>query len=461
VERVFTDDAGKNMSAHRRSAHDMQAAPTGGAGDGKVYWHDGIGLLQSTRAAPLDAVDVLVIGSGYTGLHAAIATARGGRSTQVIDTHSPGWGCSTRNGGQISPSIKPTLAELTRKYGAERAMAIRNEGHTSLEWVGDFIKSEGIDCAYRQCGRFHAAHTPAHFRELVEDTERLGREEGVPFEIVSRGDQHKELGTNAYFGGVVLTRHASLDPAKYYAGLLQVAKDAGVAVTGNCPALDVKQEGGGYSVTTPMGQIRAEKVIIATNGYTTDLVPWVQRRVIPIGTYMIATDPLPKALIDRLFPKDRVVSDTCKVIYYYRPSPDRTRVLFGGRVSADETNPAVSGPKLKADMCRIFPELADYGYTHSWTGTVAFTFDTLAHLGQHDGIHYAMGYCGSGIGMASYLGMRLGQQLLGDPDGATAFDGLRFQTRPLYFGNPWFLPSVVRYYRLRDHWQIKRAATRS
>ena len=426
---------------------------------GDVYWHDGIAALTPTVSAPMGKAEVVIIGAGYTGLHAAIATARGGRSTQVIDMHELGWGCSTRNGGQISPSIKPTHAVLARRHGAARATAIRDEGYRSLEWVGAFIESEGISCDYRRCGRFHAAHTPDHFEELVRNTERLGREENVPFEVVSRHDQHAEIGTDAYFGGVILKQHASLDPAKYYSGLLDLAKQAGVAVTDQCPALDIKRDGKGFVVTTPKGDIRAEKIVIATNGYTTSLVPWLQRRVIPIGTYMIATDPLPKDLMDRLFPTDRVVSDTCKVIYYYRPSPDRTRILFGGRVSADETDPAISGPKLYHDMCRIFPELRDYGYTHSWTGKVAFTFDTMAHLGQHEGLHYAMGYCGSGIGMASYLGMRLGNQLTGSPDGVTAFDNLRFPTRPMYFGKPWFLPTVVRWYRFRDHWQIKQAAS--
>ncbi len=428
------------------------------SGEGNVYWHDGISALTPTATAPINKADVVVIGAGYTGLHAGIAAARGGRSTQIIDMHELGWGCSTRNGGQISPSIKPSRTALAQRHGAERAKAIRDEGYRSLEWIGAFIESEGIACDYQRCGRFHAAHTPAHFDALVRDTQTLGREEGVPFEVVSRDDQHAEIGTDAYFGGVVLKQHASVDPAKYYSGVLDLAKKIGVAVTDNCPALDIRREGKAFVVNTPMGDIRAEKIVIATNGYTTSLVPWLQRRVIPIGTYMIATDPLPKAVMDKLFPTDRVASDTCKVIYYYRPSPDRSRILFGGRVSAAETNPAISGPRLHHDMCRIFPELADYGYTHSWTGKVAFTFDTHAHLGQHEGLHYAMGYCGSGIGMASYLGMRLGQQLVGDPQGATAFDNLQFPTRPLYFGKPWFLPSVVQWYRLRDHWQIRRAA---
>ncbi len=186
-------------------------------------------------------------------------------------------------------------------------------------------------------------------------------------------------------------------------------------------------------------------------------MPWVRRRVIPIGSYIIATNPLPKPVMDRLFPTNRSISDSCKIVYYFRPSPDRSRILFGGRVSANETNPAISGPKLKQDMCRIFPELQAYGLSHSWCGTVAYSFDELMHIGVNEGVHFAMGYCGSGVGMASYLGMRLGQQTLALPEGKTAFDNIPFPTRPLYTGKPWFLPAVVSWYRWCDQWQMKQA----
>ncbi len=157
-------------------------------------------------------------------------------------------------------------------------------------------------------------------------------------------------------------------------------------------------------------------------------------------------------LMDRLMPRNRIVSDTRKVVYYYRPSPDRRRILFGGRVSFSETDPRVSGPKLHAELLRLFPELAGTRVSHSWCGFVAYTFDELMHAGRHDGMYYAMGYCGAGVGMASYLGMRLGQQVLGLAEGRTAFDDLPFPTRPFYSGNPWFLAPSVLYYRWRDSW---------
>jgi glycine/D-amino acid oxidase-like deaminating enzyme len=161
--------------------------------------------------------------------------------------------------------------------------------------------------------------------------------------------------------------------------------------------------------------------------------------------------------MDELFPTDRIASDTCRVVYYYRASPDRTRVLFGGRVSADETNPDVSGPELHKQMCRIFPQLQQSLITHSWAGTVGYTFDTMAHTGKQDGQHYAMGYCGSGVSMASYLGMRAGLKIIGDDAGRTAFDNLPFPSRPLYTGKPWFLPPIVSWYRWRDKMEYMNA----
>ncbi|MEY8842914.1 FAD-dependent oxidoreductase, partial [Cribrihabitans sp. XS_ASV171] len=153
---------------------------------------------------------------------------------------------------------------------------------------------------------------------------------------------------------------------------------------------------------------------------------------------------------DRLFPTDRVASDTCKIVYYYRPTPDRRRISFGGRVSARETDAAYGAPRLYQAMCRIFPELQGRAVTHAWSGTVAYTFDQLAHTGVQDGVHYAMGYCGSGVSMASYLGMRAGQKLLGLAEGRTAFDDLPNPTRPFYTGKPWFLPAAVAWYKWKD-----------
>jgi glycine/D-amino acid oxidase-like deaminating enzyme len=414
------------------------------------YWWERTPRPAIPAAAPPPKADVVVIGSGYTGLSAALQTARGGLSTVVLDAEDAGYGCSTRNGGQISTSVKPRYAELAPQYGHEPAVRIVKEGHNSLAWIGDFIAAEGIECDFRIAGRFHAAHNPARYEALAQQLKEQPKGLEIAAHMVPRAEQHSELGTDAYFGGIVYERHASVDPGRFHQGMLDRVLSAGATVVPHCAATDIRPDGNGFHVDHARGSIAARNVVVATNGYTGTLTPWLRRRVIPIGSYIIATEPLPRETMARLMPKDRVVSDTRKVVFYYRASPDGQRILFGGRVSHNETNPRVSGPRLRADLVKIFPELASVRISHSWMGFVAYTFDHMMRAGLHEGVHYALGYCGSGVGMAGYLGMRIGQQVLGLKEGTTAFDNLPFDTRPLYYGNPWFLAPSIMYYRWCD-----------
>ena len=414
------------------------------------YWWEDVPRPDIAIPALPAEVDVVVVGAGYTGLHAALQTARGGRSTLVFDAEEAGWGCSTRNGGQISTSIKPGFDQLAKRHGAQNAFDILKEGQRSLQWIGQFVEQEKIDCDFARVGRFHAAHNAAQFKLLADKAEHQPRGLEVPAHVVPRSEQHAEIGSDDYWGGVVYGDHCSVHPARYHQGLLDRAVAAGVQIVPRSPVTGIEHQGSGFLVTAGTRTVRARDVVVATNGYTGGLTPWLQRRVIPIGSYMIATEELPEGWMDRLIPKNRIVSDTRRVVYYYRASPDRRRILFGGRVSHQETDPAVSAPLLHADMVRVFPELAETRISHSWCGFVAYTFDELMHLGKHEGLHYAMGYCGAGVGTASYFGMRIGQQVLGLEEGRTALDGLPFTTRPFYTGHPWFLAPSVRYYRWRD-----------
>lgn len=410
------------------------------------YWWDDAPAPAGLSIELPRTVDVAIVGSGYTGLNAALVTASAGRDTVILDAEHAGWGCSTRNGGQISTSVKPDVETLARRHGADRARALHQVGSTALDWIEDLVREQGIECDFRRSGRFHAAHTPAAYDALADRIRGAGHEAY----LVPRGEQRSELGTDAYHGGAVYPRHAQLHPARYHNGLLSRASAAGTRIVPHCPVLSIERSGASFMLETPRGRLAARDVVVATNGYTGALVPWLRRRVIPIGSYMIATEPLPPETIRSLFPTDRIASDTCRVVYYYRASPDGRRVIFGGRVSAVETDPRVSAPRLRAAMTRIFPELSSAAISHSWMGTVAYSFDSLAHCGVHEGIHYATAYCGSGVSMASYLGMRAGQKVLGLAEGRTAFDDLPFPTRPLYAGRPWFLPAVVAWYRWRD-----------
>ena len=414
------------------------------------YWWDRTPRPEMAVGDLPLSIDVAVVGSGYTGLNSAIVTARGGRSTLVLDANDAGFGCSTRNGGQISTSVKPSLVELTKRYGSQTAFDILKEGQTALSWIGDFIRNEEMDCDFMVPGRFHAAHGSRAFAKLVRQVNSQPRGLEVPYHIVERSDQQAEIGTDSYHGGIVFEKHASLDPARYHKALLDRAVAAGAQVAAHSRVNSIEESGQGFVLRTSRGEVRARDVVIATNGYTTGLTPWLRRRVIPIGSYVIATEPVEQGLMDRLMPTNRIVSDSRKIVYYYRPSPDRQRIVFGGRVSSTETNTSKSAARLKRELDRLFPDLRDAKISHSWMGYVAYTFDMLANAGKRNGMHYSTGYCGSGVSLASYLGMRIGQQVLGLKVGRTAFDGIPMSTRPLYFGRPWFLPASVSWFRFMD-----------
>lgn len=418
------------------------------------YWWDAAPPEQPSAEELPKQVDVAIIGSGYTGLHAAIQTAGAGRTTLVLDAEAPGFGASTRNGGQVSTSIKASLPALTRQYGASLAREILGEGKACLDFMKAFVPAQAFECDFQAEGRFHGAHTAKSYDTLARS---LGINSAVFSDdafLIPQSEQTAELGTKAYHGGVVFPYHASLHPAKYHKGLLQTARAKGAQIIGHCAVDDLKRSSDGFAVQTRKGVVQAKRVVLATNGYTGGLSPWQQRRIIPIGSYIIATEELPPEVMDRLMPTNRILSDTRKLVYYYRPSPDRKRILFGGRVSLRETDPMRTGPKLHAAMVRLFPELAQTKISHSWSGFVGYTFDTLMHAGNDDGLYYAMGYCGAGVGMASYLGMRIGQQASDNPDGMTAFNKIPFPTRPFYSGNPWFLAPSVLAYRIRDRFGV-------
>ena len=433
------------MNAPQLFTPDFKATP--------YWWETGAPAEMPETELP-DEADVVVIGAGYTGLNAALQTAREGLSTLVVDAEAAGWGCSTRNGGQVSTSIKPGFATLSKRYGEDVARAILEEGQASLDYLKQLAFGENLDCDLREVGRFHGAHLPHLYDRLAAEAATPHRVWKTDAFLVPKAEMAKELGTEAYHGGIVYPHHCSIDVGKYHPALLARVLAAGAMVRSHCPAVAIKREATGFTVVTAAGKVRAGKVILATNGYSGPLSPHHQRRIIPIGSYVIATEEIAPDLVDRLFPTDRVLSDTRKLVYYYRLSPDRRRVLFGGRVSLRETDPRKSAVKLHDTMTALFPELKTVRVSHSWYGFVGYTFDTLAHCGEDDGLHYAMGYCGSGVGMASYLGMRMGLKAAGREKTSSAFERIPFPTRPLYSGNPWFLAPSVLFYRARDRFGL-------
>ena len=391
-----------------------------------------------------------VVGSGYTGLSAALTLARADRGVVVFEADAVGFGASSRNGGMCGDMLKLGFEKLARRFGRGRATALIREAQAALDELADFIENEGIACEFRRTGRFTGAHKPGRYEKLGREADILRKEFGIEAHMVPRAEQHGEIGSDLYHGGRVMPHHGGLHPGLYHQGLLDRALRAGVTVLGHTPVTDIADEGGRFAVATPRGRLEARDVLVASNGYTGAALPEFRRRVIPITSSIIATEPLNRELMARLMPKGRMITDSRINLCYYRPSPDGARLLFGGRASMAELDPRDSGVRLHGLMSRIFPELEDARVSHSWSGTIAYAFDSLPHVGVRRGIHYAMGYCGSGVVMASHLGRKAALKIIGDGEGESAFDGLDFPTMPFYRGRPWFLPAATFVSRLAD-----------
>lgn len=404
-----------------------------------------------------DRVDVAVIGGGYCGLNAALELARRKVSVAVFEAERIGFGASSRNGGMVSGGIKLASMNLAASLGAERAEQLVSEAMSSLPFTEDLIQREGIDADYKRSGRFLGAWNDAHFRGLEGQVELYRKLTGMRAEALPPSRQREEIGSDYYRGGLVADAFGSLHPAKYHQGLAAATRRAGAQVIDGTRVTGIARENGGFVVTTPRGAIKAKEVFVATNGYTGAVTGWMRRRLIPVGSYIIATEPLDPALLKQIVPNGRMISDTKRVMAYYRLSPDHTRVVFGGRASFRQVTALEAAPVLHARMLEIWPQLKGSRITHAWTGNVAFTFDFLPHMGTHEGVHYALGCQGSGVAMMSYLGHQTALKLAGGANRRSAFDGLDFPTKPFYSGSPWFLPIVGWSYRLRD-WMDRRAA---
>ncbi len=395
-------------------------------------------------------VDVAVIGAGYSGLSAALTLARAGRSVLVLEAGVPGEGASSRNGGMCGDQLKPSLEELTRRYGEKLAVALLKEGREALEFLASFITQEGIECHFSRMGRFTGALKRGQYEEMARISETLRKVNGFEFDMVGKAEVRQEIGTDAYVGGRVTHHHGGLHPALYHRELLKRALAAGAQIAGETPMTGLRREMRGFTVGTPKGEVEARDVIVTTNGYTGPVTDWLRRRVIPVTSYIIATEELSGNLMLELMPKGRMMTDTNRLLVYFRPSHDGKRILFGGRAHYRPADLKEAGAILRRYLVRLFPELSETRLSHSWYGFIAYSFDRLPHSGISDGVHYALGYCGSGVVMSTWLGRKAALSVLGSLEGRSAFAEIGHPSLPLYRGTPWFLPLVKAYYYAAD-----------
>jgi len=434
-------------------AADFRAAP---------YWWDAAEPVERAATLPAEA-EVAIVGGGYAGLSAALTLRRLGHQPVVLDAERIGWGASSRNGGMVSGGLKVASGNLEKTLGAEQARAVVGAAAASFPFIEELIARENIDCDYVRCGRFVPAWTPGHYRAREAKVASVAEATGLPARMLPRARQREELGSDHYFGGMVAEATGSLHPGKYARGLADAAARAGATLVGGVRVQSIERSGSGARIVTDKGEVRAAAVLVATNGYSKApggavAMPWLARRLVPVASYIIATEKLGRERVRELFPNLRMIADTKRVLNYFRPSPDGERLLWGGRASFRSGGAAAeeAAPTLYRTMTEVFPQIRGVKITHAWTGYVAFTLDGLPHIGEQDGIHFAAGCQGSGVAMASWLGHQVALKLAKAANAPFALDLQHFAALPLYDGRPWFLPIIGEYYRLRD--RIDRAA---
>jgi glycine/D-amino acid oxidase-like deaminating enzyme len=414
------------------------------------YWWEAAPLESRTDLALPKRCDVAIIGAGYAGLSAALTLARAGRSVVVLDALAPGEGASSRSGGMIGHGHRVPYAKLIERFGPQKARELTREGMASLEFAKALIADEKIDAELQATGRMRGAWTKDDYATMTRDAQALQRDLGMAVDVLSKGDVRREMAADCYQGGVLFHAHGGVHPALLHRGLLQRARTAGALVAGRTPVTAVRREAARFIVKTPSGSIDATAVVAATNGYTGGTTPALARRLVAIPSFMIATESLGTDRVKSLIPNGRMIVETRDKHLYYRPSPDGTRIVLGGRAALHPIQLDEAAEWLMNELRAIFPTLADTRVSHVWTGNVAMTRSDLPGIGQRDGIWFALGCNGSGVALMPYLGHKVALKVLGRQDGKTAFDDISFAAVPFYNGTAWFRPLMTWWFRARD-----------
>lgn len=423
------------------------------------YWLETVSERAQGTSDPLpESVDVAVVGAGFCGLSAARVLARRGVRVAVLEAETLGWGASSRNGGMVLTGMKLPVLTLIARYGREAVQRMYATSLEGIDLVEQIVKEEGIDCAFSRCGHLEVAWKQSHFAGFAEAAARVKREFHHELRIVQRGELSGEIGSEIYYGGMVDETSAGLNPAQFVAGLAKAAQRAGASLYDHTRVASVKPEVSNgkrrFRVETSRGSLMAREVFLASGAYTTSATPALLKKVIPIGSYIIATEVLPAELAREVSPRNRMIYDSKHFLYYYRLTPDN-RMLFGGRAAffpESEDTVRESAELLRQGMVNVYPQLRDTKVEFVWGGTLDFTFDVMPHCGKMDGMYFALGFAGHGVAAATWVGAKLAGVICGEPDDIP-FSGISFPGAPigLRSGNTWALPLAGMYYRVLDY----------
>jgi len=416
----------------------------------RPLWHDRTLMPDPSASAP-ETCDVLIVGGGITGLVAGLELRAAGLEVAICEAGAAGDGASGRAFGSIAIGSAAGLSELRARFGRERGERLWREASDTASAFADYVRTHRIDCDYRPSGHLRLAVRASHEAGLISDhrawSELLG-EDAV--RLLSADELRDELPGTAFRLALLDEATATIDPYRYVASLLARFLAEGGRYLAHCAVNAVARCDDGWRIAHAAGHTRAREIVIATNGATGPLVPWLQRRIVPVGSYMIATEPLPPDVLGRFHDKRRVCTTAFTMKNYFRVDGDG-RMIFGGRSSLSADLPAGKvAAELQASMLTYFPMLESVAIAYVWGGRLGFTFNNTPHLGTRDGLHYALGYCGRGLPMATEFGRAIAGTVLGRPTSAPEHRATAFPARWYYRGRPWFLPLAAAYYRHQD-----------
>jgi glycine/D-amino acid oxidase-like deaminating enzyme len=420
----------------------------------QIYWHTTVKMPDDLKLTPLpERVEVAVIGGGYTGLSAARTLAKQGVKVAVLEANTIGWGASSRNGGMVLTGLKVGMRSVMNKYGREIARRLFQCSLEAIDTVEQIVREENIDCGFRRYGHLVTANKLKHFQALKEDVEFMEKEFNHTLRLLSRAQQHTEIGSDIYYGALVDECSGGLNPAQYVSGLAAAAERAGATLHARTRVNRLERRENGFVLETERGSLSAESVLVATSGYTGNVTKKLQKKIIPIGSFIIATEKLPEELVQQLIPNGRMIFDSMHYLNYFRLWDNR--MIFGGRAAFfPETSKTIgrSAEILRQEMIQVYPQLRDAKIDYVWGGTLDFAFDMMTHVGETDGIYYSLGYAGHGVAMATYLGKTVAEAMLKGNIKEHPFNLFPFPSAPLglYNGFPWFLPFAGAWHKILD-----------
>ncbi|MDO7902260.1 NAD(P)/FAD-dependent oxidoreductase [Pseudomonas sp. K1(2024)] len=393
-------------------------------------------------------VDVAIVGAGYTGITTALHLAAAGTTVCVLDAGEPGWGASGRNGGQVIPGLKYDPDDLAKMFGARAEAIIEVAGHAADE-VFRLIDHYGIECDAVRNGWIQPAFTPTAMR-AIENRARQWQRRGVPVEILDATATAKRIGSQAYLGAWVDPRAGSVHPLNFIRGLTRAALQHGAQIHGQTRVVGLKREGERWTLTTAQGnRVTAQRVVLATDGYSDDLWPGLKQTVIAANSFIVSTPPLPEDIAQQILPQGEVCSDSRRLLLYYKKDA-AGRFLLGGRGPFSEPKSHNDFNPLKRAVTSIFPQLQGVGFEHHWSGRVGLTRDFLPHVHEPEpGLSILLGYNGRGIAMSTTLAKHLSQRILGTTQ-ALPFPITRVDPIPFHSLQRLYLGAGIAWYRMLD-----------